>query len=603
MEALNSPAPAKFIHLLYAPTNFCNMGCQYCYLGKGTDENTDTRAALDTLKFAVGEFLAAGVTPFNLSFHGGEATAVPRPVLRDLFEFTRDYYAEHGPSIKVAGYTLTPLHIKTNLYNFDNLYDLFDEFEVSVSGSVDLPLALHAKYRTDKRGNSTLPRISKNLKLLAGYPHHKKISCVVTREHLGRLDEFVADIRYIHEDIGLDMTKFNIMFSFDSAKSIEKFAGHVPGTEMLSEEEQLILYNRLHEEFTGTDLEAGLRDHWFKEFTPEFCCSAVNCGDKFFLLQSNGDVYACPRGQSSRSFHYGNVFELPVTEVMANGWKTIEALENTQAGNEECYSCNYLPHCHQGCVFVREETGLTKSYTCSLQKAIYRDQPEKYPAFDDEYIKAYSLRYRFNNNIQAINVMDVSDSNDSFVTPELHEEQNSLAALINKDPVLTALYSPDNFAIRIDGEDHALTSPILNNVQQLALLTPDSKAQLLVARDVFTVNCSEPVTNTLHLMLLRNTMVTYGDEARTKQEHIVDYSVYAQTVSAVSQEEGDYLVFDLSAFFAQHQALFLKDVRNNLYVTTRRLREYHYQKQQQNAFYHIQAINLPFPYLEFYWAR
>jgi len=38
-----------------------------------------------------------------------------------------------------------------------------------------------------------------------------------------------------------------------------------------------------------------------------------------------------------------------------------------------------------------------------------------------------------------------------------------------------------------------------------------------------------------------------------------------------------------------------------LFVTTGQLREYHYQKQKNNAFYHIQAINLPFQNFEFYW--
>ena len=39
--------------------------------------------------------------------------------------------------------------------------------------------------------------------------------------------------------------------------------------------------------------------------------------------------------------------------------------------------------------------------------------------------------------------------------------------------------------------------------------------------------------------------------------------------------------------------------RNNLFFTTFFLREYHYQKQRGNAFYHIQAINLPFQNFEF----
>ena len=43
------------------------------------------------------------------------------------------------------------------------------------------------------------------------------------------------------------------------------------------------------------------------------------------------------------------------------------------------------------------------------------------------------------------------------------------------------------------------------------------------------------------------------------------------------------------------------DTPNNLFFTTTALREYHYQKQKNNAYYHIQAINLPFQNIEFYY--
>ena len=39
----------------------------------------------------------------------------------------------------------------------------------------------------------------------------------------------------------------------------------------------------------------------------------------------------------------------------------------------------------------------------------------------------------------------------------------------------------------------------------------------------------------------------------------------------------------------------------NLFFTTGYLRDYHYQKQKANAFYHIQAINLPFQNVEFHY--
>ncbi|HED35562.1 MAG TPA: radical SAM protein, partial [Gammaproteobacteria bacterium] len=284
----------KFIHLLYAPTNFCNMGCQYCYLGDGTNEVTNTSNAVNTLRQAIDAFLEQGVTPFNLSFHGGEPTAVPKELLEELLFFSHDYYRRQGEKIKAAGFALNPVHIKTNLYNFDSLFDVFKRYEVSISASVDLPLRLHEKYRTDKKGSSTLNRIKNNLKLLAGYPHHKKISCVVTQEHFQSMDELIDDIKHIHYDIGLDMTKFNVMFSFDSLKNREKYTDDIVGAKMLNQGQKVEFYNALKKEFMGTDLEYGFMTNWFKEFTPEFCCSAVNCGDKFFLLQSNGDVYSCP---------------------------------------------------------------------------------------------------------------------------------------------------------------------------------------------------------------------------------------------------------------------------------------------------------------------
>jgi uncharacterized protein len=40
---------------------------------------------------------------------------------------------------------------------------------------------------------------------------------------------------------------------------------------------------------------------------------------------------------------------------------------------------------------------------------------------------------------------------------------------------------------------------------------------------------------------------------------------------------------------------------NNIFFTTSSLRDYHYTKQKNNAYYHIQAINLPFQNIEFYY--
>ena len=64
--------------------------------------------------------------------------------------------------------------------------------------------------------------------------------------------------------------------------------------------------------------------------------------------------------------------------------------------------------------------------------------------------------------------------------------------------------------------------------------------------------------------------------------------------------EGFYSV-DISNLLKEYKSSFSTDNPNNMFFTTSSLRDYHYVKQKNNAYYHIQAINLPFPNIEFYY--
>lgn len=587
----------KAIHLLYVPTLFCNMSCEYCYLGRLTEQQAEPAQVLGTLELALEKLLERGYLPFNLSFHGGEASTLPGPTLDALFQIAARHYQTYGDAIQALGFKLNPVHIKTNLLNFQKHYDIFDRHRVSISGSVDLPLSLHEKYRRDKRGRSTRERIVKNLQLLAAYPHHKKISCVVTREHLGQLDEFIDTLRWLHHDIGLDMSRFNVMFGFDAELNREKFPAKDGGTAMLNGAEQVAFYRALSAAFKGTSLEQACRDEWFKEFTPEFCCSAVNCGNKFFLLQSDGAVYSCPRGQSSPDYYYGNVLHDEVDEIIANGWKVIERNENRMQLSADCLQCAYVPHCNAGCTFVRQQAGLEKSYTCELQQAIYRDNPAQYPPLPPGERAAYRQHLLLHNNLRQL--QQAHPQRETYLTPELQAEENQLAALIARDPLLRELYSESLFYLRVDGVMYPLRSAILKTARDIALLTPRSEVWLGIREDAFALACAEPLTNTLHLQMLRHTDVVYGDEQRTKQAHLFDHSLYSEAVKELARREDGYWLLDISALLLNHAGLYLDGIYNNLFITTRALRDYHYNKHKKNAFYHIQAINLPFQNLEF----
>ena len=213
------PDYTRNIHLLYVPTLGCNLDCAYCYLGEQTTQaalKVDAGRAVSTLRHALKALREAGVLAFNVSLHGGEVTTLPEAVLDQLFTLIRAHYSDNFDAINALGHKKSAPHIKTNLYRFAPFYALFERHKVSLSASIDLPLALHARYRTTRGGRDWLARTHENIRLLAGYPHARKISATLCGEHVDDIQAIIDDIWFIHRELGFDMNQFNLMFAFAS---------------------------------------------------------------------------------------------------------------------------------------------------------------------------------------------------------------------------------------------------------------------------------------------------------------------------------------------------------------------------------------------------
>ncbi|WP_198673761.1 radical SAM protein [Algibacillus agarilyticus] len=614
-----SQVPKQYIHLLYVPTIFCNLGCHYCYLGKQTDTKTlkeDNQQAVETLAFALDYFAKANILPFNLSLHGGEVTAVPADTLNNLFNKISAHYLHHYDELMANGFRKQTPHIKTNLFNFDKHQALLKQHHVSISGSVDLPFFLHDKYRTTKTNKSTLAKIKKNIQLLGQYPHGKKLSATLFNEHFQHVEQIIDDIWYIHRELRFDMNNFNFMFGFESDLNEQKFENRDKhdtqslNTESINEEHQIAFYQAMKKEFTGTELEWGFKRNWFDEFTPSYCTNAQNCGERFFLLQSNGDVYSCVRGQGAERFFYGNIFKVPAHEILNNGKQNIRSVHQEQGLHRDCAECEYLKICNTGCAFVKNEKNSKKSYTCALQKQIYREYPQQYKAALGTTEQALD-RQNYQANIHPQLNQDTSSKEDQtpnvtddmmLLSSDFYEHKNALGQLIKADPILQALYASNTVLLSVNGVIEPLNSQILKTTRALHFLEPSDQVILHIKKAWFFVHCNDPLTNTLYLQLLRDTKVVYGDEQREKQEHLFTQQIFFNQLLPSSQGE-DWLQVDLLPLLNWCQHQFISDVANNLLITTQTLRDYHYKKQQKNAFYHIQAINLPFQNIEFFWCK
>ena len=570
----------KFIHLLYVPTMACNMQCRYCYLEDHTVDTLRGGDCLETLQYAIAKFREADVVPFNISLHGGEVTTLPKQEFHDLIQYISRYYQDMRELITDAGFRVGHPHIKTNLYGLDRHIETIREFNVSISGSLDLPLSLHEKYRVTKGGEGTLERILDNIRLLEEIPNKKKVSATIFKEHFEQLDQIIEDIRFLDRNTCLDMNDFNFMIGFDYNSC--GLLHH------MSEEEQLIFYRRMHEAFDGTNLDAGVNGAWFDEFGPEYCTNCDNCGEKFFLLERNGDIYSCVRGQKNEDFYYGNIYRDTVDTILKTAARKIFQNHNRQPFPEECARCAYLYLCKTGCPFVKSVYGSGKSYTCLLQQQMYRDRGYAPDASADETAYEYVTKMRL-------------EEPEKYLPAKVSAEYPALEQIIAQDAKLKYVYDSSVFELDVDGDRYPLISQILRKSRQILYLTPLSTVKLRMKKHMLQEECDYPENNALYLMLLSGDLVTYGDEGRTKQRHIATHQIYKGVLDHSGDNEEEWYVYDISGLLREYAKEYATDSPNNLLVTTTELRDCHYRKQENNAYYHIQAINLPFQNIEFYY--
>lgn len=570
----------KYIHLLYVPTMACNMCCKYCYLEDNTKDEKTKYKPLETLEYAVNKFKESKVIPFNISLHGGEVTTLSKEDFRSVIKFISNYYKNNKDIITKAGFKIGTPHIKTNLYDLEKHIDTIKEFNVSISGSLDLPLSLHDEYRITKGNKKTLDTILKNIELLKDIPNKKKVSATIFKEHFNKLDEIVEDIKFLNKNTCLDMNDFNFMVGFDYNSC--GILHH------MTEEEQLKLYDRMHKEFDGTDLDYGVNGPWFDEFGPGYCTNCDNCGEKFFLLEKNGDIYSCVRGQKQKDYYYGNIYTDSVDKILETAKNKIFLNHNKEGFNEECSKCGYLYLCKTGCPFVKNTYKTNKSYTCLLQQKMYKDRNYNKDEYNEEFV------YEYLSKMRTIDLEKYIPKTNNNINPTLEE-------LINADSKLKYIYDQNSFIIKVDDKEYKLESQILKKTRDFIFLTKNSDVKLYMRKNLIEEECDYPENNALYIMLLSGDLVTYGDENRTKQRHVMTHQVYKGVLDNTKSDKKGFYCYNLTNQIKEYKDFLSKENPNNIFFTTTALRDYHYTKQKNNAYYHIEAINLPFQNIEFYY--
>ncbi|EIX0430031.1 radical SAM protein [Campylobacter coli] len=575
--------------LTFVPNSYCNFACSYCYLGKLTERKEKTTDMAEQFKKIAKKLKDDGVIITEVILHGAELSASPYEHVKELLKAIDEYKKENHFLIRVLSKDSKKghhyIHLKTNLYFLDRFFELFKKYEVGISASIDLPLRFHEKYRVLKSGKSTLEKTLKMIELLSAYPYFKQISTTMTKEHLN-VDEFIRDV-YKLESLGFDMASdFYIMFTYQSANAQGDF-------QMPSDEDMLSFYKNLREKLKDTKYSFALEHFWFKEFLGGYCTNCTNCDDNL-LIQKNGDVYVCHRSQALNELRAGNIFNENYESLKIRNITNIRILENSLKLHKDCLECDYFHLCKASCTIERNDTKLGKSYTCALQKAIYKNNAEFFKA--DKTLAEISLdeflRQNQTNNYKSFLIPNLS--------LEFRESKNSLENIINDDEILQKLYLKDNFLISVNDE-LALLDFEKDALYKSFKISSKDNIKLLIKKEVFDYSTKETLSNFIYMSLLGGEAKVYGDEKREKTLHIETKHLYLEKLLNESLELEGYLIYDISSFLKENSRLYSLNHKNFIFFTTKALREYHYEKQAKNAFYHAQTINLPFLRFEFTW--
>ena len=188
-----------------------------------------------------------------------------------------------------------------------------------------------------------------------------------------------------------------------------------------------------------------------------------------------------------------------------------------------------------------------------------------------------------------------------YFTKKSNSNYPKLEEIIAKDSNLKYIYDDNSFILSIDGVDYKLESQIIKKTRDVVYFTTKSVIKVYMKKKLILEDCDYPENNSLYIILLSGNLVTYGDEGRTKQRHISTKQIYKGVLDNTKSDMDDYYIYDISNFIKEFSLEYSDTNENNLFFTTSALRDYHYLKQKNNAYYHIQAINLPFQNIEFYY--
>ena len=363
-------APGSF-HVLAKPTGpICNLDCEYCFfLSKESLYPGDRfRMSDDLLELYLRQLLEAHATEteVTVAWQGGEPTLMGVEFFRRAVELAEEL-REPGQvlqhTIQTNGTLLT-----------DEWCELLAAHGFLVGISIDGPPELHDRFRVDKRGEASSPKVLRGLQLLKKHGVDFNILCTVSAANQHAPLEVY---RYFRDDLEARFIQFIPIVERENETGFQE------GDEVTDRSVDPLAWGRfliaVFDEWLPRDVgsvfvsqfDAALAS-WLG-VPPALCVFAETCGNAL-ALEHNGDLYSCDHFVEP-DYLLGNIRTTHMIELVASPMQRAFGQAKRDDLPRYCQECDVRFACNGECPKNRftmtpdGESGL--NYLCPSYKEFF----------------------------------------------------------------------------------------------------------------------------------------------------------------------------------------------------------------------------------------
>lgn len=391
--ATDTPAPGvvRSLHTtVKAVGSACNLDCSYCYyLSKeGLLQQRNQRLDEALLERFIVDYIAATDSEeIQFTWHGGEPTLLGVDYFRKVVELQR----RHTPAGRRVSNDL-----QTNGTLLDEEWGAFlAEHDFLVGISIDGPRALHDRYRSTKRGESSFDAVMRGVRILQRHALPFSTLSVVNRD---TAQQGLAVYRFLRDEVGTRYMQFipcvepREFASTSPTRLAARQLVHADSPRAQPDHPLSVVtawsvapldWGRFlvaaYDEWDRADrgrIKVNLFETLFAQLRGEpaqICTSSPFCG-KNVALEQDGQVYSCDH------FVYpehalGQIGKRPLKEMVFSLKQLEFGLDKFNSLPTECRQCPYLKLCWGECprtrILAAGDSGQRISYLCTGWKHFF----------------------------------------------------------------------------------------------------------------------------------------------------------------------------------------------------------------------------------------